>query len=264
MSAAAPVANDDRKDTHRARRRSVCGYSTSSSTCSAPSRLDDLSTSERTLERCVEAAGATLLHIHLHRLRRRAASQGWRCWQRATSSIHSWPEAGYAALDVFMCGDADPNLAVPVLKEAFEADDVQVKEHRRGEELEPLKWQAAARQPVSFQAAKAVASANAGRPDRKGHPSRQPNKSRAVRYPGGALSFWWSGEGLLHRFCEFAPRASKKLRTRAPHPQRLVLELDAFAARLVGKLVQVLVPYHVDVLGGGRRRQRPDQPSSAP
>src|SRR5262249_47581249 len=31
-------------------------------------RLDDIEHVERTLKRCVEAAGATLLHIHLHHL----------------------------------------------------------------------------------------------------------------------------------------------------------------------------------------------------
>ena len=30
-------------------------------------------------------------------------------------SIHTWPDAGYAALDVFMCGKADPDACIPVL-----------------------------------------------------------------------------------------------------------------------------------------------------
>jgi S-adenosylmethionine decarboxylase len=47
-------------------------------------------------------------------------------------SIHSWPENGYAALDVFMSGDADPARTVPVLQEAFEAGEVVVKTHLRG------------------------------------------------------------------------------------------------------------------------------------
>ena len=59
-------------------------------------------------------------------------------------SIHSWPEADYAALDVFMCGDAKPHLTIDVLKHAFDARHVVVKEHRRGEELTELSWQAAA------------------------------------------------------------------------------------------------------------------------
>ena len=44
-----------------------------------------------------------------------------------------------------MCGDAKPHLAIPVLKDAFGAADVVVKEHLRGEELEQLKWQTATR-----------------------------------------------------------------------------------------------------------------------
>ena len=47
-------------------------------------------------------------------------------------SIHSWPERGYAALDVFMCGDCDPYLAIPVLKEAFAPAYVTLAENKRG------------------------------------------------------------------------------------------------------------------------------------
>ena len=47
-------------------------------------------------------------------------------------SIHTWPERGYAALDVFMCGTAMPHKAVPVLRQAFKPSSVQFVEHRRG------------------------------------------------------------------------------------------------------------------------------------
>ena len=53
----------------------------------------------------------------------------------ATISIQSWPEYGYAALDVFMCGDAQPQKAVPVLRRAFKAGEVLVDEIRRGKGL---------------------------------------------------------------------------------------------------------------------------------
>ena len=58
-------------------------------------------------------------------------------------SIHSWPEADYAALDVFMCGEAQPQKCIEVLREAFGARDVVVRTHHRGSELKDLKWQAA-------------------------------------------------------------------------------------------------------------------------
>ena len=48
-------------------------------------------------------------------------------------SIHSWPENGYAALDVFMCGDAKPEACVPVLRKAFKPKKIAVSELLRGQ-----------------------------------------------------------------------------------------------------------------------------------
>jgi S-adenosylmethionine decarboxylase len=50
-------------------------------------------------------------------------------------SIHTWPEAGYAALDIFMCGSAEPDNCIPVLREAFAAKRVEVNEILRGQDL---------------------------------------------------------------------------------------------------------------------------------
>ena len=47
-------------------------------------------------------------------------------------SIHTWPDIGYAALDVFMCGKADPDACIPILREAFKAERVAVNEILRG------------------------------------------------------------------------------------------------------------------------------------
>jgi S-adenosylmethionine decarboxylase len=48
-------------------------------------------------------------------------------------SIHTWPNEGYAALDVFMCGRANPDQCIPVLREAFNAGQVEVNELLRGQ-----------------------------------------------------------------------------------------------------------------------------------
>ena len=48
-------------------------------------------------------------------------------------SIHTWPERGYAALDVFMCGDTEPLKAVEEMRRAFSPAKVVVSEHLRGE-----------------------------------------------------------------------------------------------------------------------------------
>ena len=45
------------------------------------------------------------------------------------------PEYGYAALDVFMCGEAKPHLAVDVIREAFQPEEITVHEYLRGKNL---------------------------------------------------------------------------------------------------------------------------------
>jgi S-adenosylmethionine decarboxylase len=95
-------------------------------------RLNDIEHIEATLRRCVEASNATLLHIHLHHFQPSGVS-GVAVLAESHISIHTWPEAGYAALDVFMCGSADPDKCVPVLHEAFAAKCVGVNELLRGQ-----------------------------------------------------------------------------------------------------------------------------------
>ncbi|HXF87163.1 MAG TPA: adenosylmethionine decarboxylase [Xanthobacteraceae bacterium] len=97
-------------------------------------RLDDIDHIEATLRRCVSAAKATLLHIHLHHFTPSGVS-GVAVLAESHISIHTWPEAGYAALDVFMCGKANPDACVPVLREAFKPKRVAVGEHLRGQGL---------------------------------------------------------------------------------------------------------------------------------
>jgi S-adenosylmethionine decarboxylase len=94
-------------------------------------RLDDIDHSEATLRRCVEAARATLLHNHLQHFNPNGVS-GVAVLAESHISIRTWPDAGYAALDVFMCGAANPDACVPVLREAFGATGVGVNEILRG------------------------------------------------------------------------------------------------------------------------------------
>ncbi len=97
--------------------------------------IDDLDHVDRTMRECVEAAGATLLHIHLHHFTPNDGVSGVAVLAESHISIHSWPEIGYAALDVFMCGDAKPYRAVEVLEKNFRPTKVEVGEHRRGRGL---------------------------------------------------------------------------------------------------------------------------------
>jgi S-adenosylmethionine decarboxylase len=95
-------------------------------------RLADLDHIEETLRRCVDAAGATLLHIHLHHFEPNGGVSGVAVLAESHISIHSWPEANYAAVDIFMCGNATPDACIPVLRASFKAKRVAVSELLRG------------------------------------------------------------------------------------------------------------------------------------
>ncbi len=97
-------------------------------------RLDDIDHIEQTFRRCIEVSGATLLHIHLHHFTPNGGVSGVAVLSESHISIHSWPEYGYAALDIFMCGHAKPHLAIEVIRQAFEPEEIIVKELLRGQE----------------------------------------------------------------------------------------------------------------------------------
>lgn len=97
-------------------------------------RLDDLEHIERTLIDCVQAAGATLLHVHLHPFEPNGGISGVAVLAESHISIHSWPERDYAALDIFMCGRTRPERCLDVLESAFAAEKMTVKEILRGKE----------------------------------------------------------------------------------------------------------------------------------
>ena len=96
-------------------------------------RLDDAVHIEDAFKKCIEACGATLLHIHTHVFEPNGGVSGVAVLAESHISTHTWPEREYAAFDVFMCGDAEPRNAVKILEEAFEAKQVRVTELLRGD-----------------------------------------------------------------------------------------------------------------------------------
>ena len=96
------------------------------------SRLDDRDHIENALRDAVKAAGATLLYIHLHKFSPNGGVSGVAVISESHISVHTWPERGYAAFDVFTCGNCDPYQAVKVLRNAFTPNHVQLAEQKRG------------------------------------------------------------------------------------------------------------------------------------
>jgi S-adenosylmethionine decarboxylase len=143
LKVATPVAEDDRQEFDRPKSDRKDHFATRNGVRCAgvhlivdlhgAKRLDDIEHIEATLRHCVEAARATLLHIHLHHFQPNGVS-GVAVLAESHISIHTWPDAGYAALDVFMCGSAEPDKCIPVLREAFSATRVGVNELLRGKD----------------------------------------------------------------------------------------------------------------------------------
>ena len=94
--------------------------------------LDDVDRIRHALIDAVKAAGATLLHIHLHRFTPYGGVSGVAVLAESHISVHTWPERGYAAFDIFMCGNAEPRRALAVLTKAFGPKRVVLGEHKRG------------------------------------------------------------------------------------------------------------------------------------
>ena len=94
--------------------------------------LDGIKRIENAMRECVEACDATLLHIHLHHFTPSYGVSGVAVLAESHISVHTWPERDYAAFDVFMCGDAQPENAVAVLKRAFYPQRIEVTEALRG------------------------------------------------------------------------------------------------------------------------------------
>jgi S-adenosylmethionine decarboxylase len=130
--AAAPVI-DDRKDHFVVRNGVRCAGVHLIVDLYEAKYLDNIDRIDEALRKCVAAAGATLLHIHLHHFEPNGGVSGVAVLAESHISIHTWPEAKYAAIDIFMCGRATPDACIPVLREAFGPKRVAVGEQLRGQ-----------------------------------------------------------------------------------------------------------------------------------
>jgi S-adenosylmethionine decarboxylase len=65
------------------------------------------------------AAGARILHGHFHTFGAGGGVTGVLLLAESHISIHTWPEERFAAVDIFMCGAARPELALAAIRTAF-------------------------------------------------------------------------------------------------------------------------------------------------
>ena len=94
-------------------------------------KLDDEAFLRNAITTAAKRAGATLLNLITHRFDPQGVT-GLALLAESHISIHTWPESGYAAVDVFTCGDHTmPERACIVLSEELDAANYKLKSFRR-------------------------------------------------------------------------------------------------------------------------------------
>lgn len=95
--------------------------------------LDDVKAVRKALHRAALDSGVTLLKLQLHHFGSGGGVTGVALLAESHISIHTWPERGYAAVDIFMCGrKSNPKRALEALREALEPRKVRVRRFARG------------------------------------------------------------------------------------------------------------------------------------
>jgi S-adenosylmethionine decarboxylase len=98
----------------------------------APALLESCGAIDTLLRAAAHAAGATILHSHFHSFGPQQGVTGVLLLAESHISIHTWPECGFAAADIFMCGAAAPQLALDVIERALAPASRSVKTVARG------------------------------------------------------------------------------------------------------------------------------------
>ncbi|PLX15908.1 MAG: spermidine synthase [Salinivirgaceae bacterium] len=94
--------------------------------------MDEVQVIEEDMITAAEKSGATIINSTFHHFSPLGVS-GVVVIQESHLAIHTWPEYGYAAVDLFTCGDmVEPWVAFEFLKEAFGAKNYSAIEMRRG------------------------------------------------------------------------------------------------------------------------------------
>jgi S-adenosylmethionine decarboxylase len=94
--------------------------------------LDDAAAVERVLRDAADAGRATVLHGHFHRFAQGGGVSGVLVLAESHIGVHTRPERGFAAVDIFMRGACDPYDCLPTLRREFAPRTFDVEERRRG------------------------------------------------------------------------------------------------------------------------------------
>jgi S-adenosylmethionine decarboxylase len=98
----------------------------------AADKLSDCAQLESLLRAAAEAAHARVLFSHFHGFGEGQGVTGVVLLAESHITIHTWPECGFAAADIFMCGSAEPKLALTLIESALQPQATHIHTARRG------------------------------------------------------------------------------------------------------------------------------------
>lgn len=97
-----------------------------------PELINHRQTVEKIMVQAALEAGAEVREVAFHQFSPQGVS-GVVVISESHLAIHTWPEIGYAAIDVFTCGDSvDPWDACDYLIKHFKAENATTTEVKRG------------------------------------------------------------------------------------------------------------------------------------
>ena len=103
-----------------------------------PTLLNDLNYIRQAMLTAASDVGATVVGESFHRFSPQGVT-GILAIAESHISIHTWPEYGYAAADIFTCGSTfAPMAAANRLAEQLESRDAEFKEIERGLIAQPV------------------------------------------------------------------------------------------------------------------------------
>ena len=85
----------------------------------------------KALIKAITAGKATLIDLCVHQFSPHGVT-ATATLAESHIAIHTWPEHGYFAADLFFCGVGDPKTAMKVLQTALQARQIKIQELQRG------------------------------------------------------------------------------------------------------------------------------------
>lgn len=98
-------------------------------------KLDDCEYIKLACEDAAVATGAKILDSKFHHFGVNQGVSGVVLLAESHLSVHTWPEWKLGTFDIFVCGNCNPNLAIPILQDKFNSSYMEIHSHERGNKI---------------------------------------------------------------------------------------------------------------------------------